>query len=186
MSTSESIIPDIKELGGLVLGFLPWLLFLFLSGHSLASLERAILISLITCLVFGYGELKRGFILQWGTFLFFSLCAVMINLFHVVWVASSMDLLSNSALAFVMWLTMALGKPFVASRAPVILDEFGRLGLFTDHSPECMRARILEAHAQRDTWRNAMADYIVRDRERFLRQTREIREMLGFRDTGSA
>jgi hypothetical protein len=117
MSTSESIIPDIKELGGLVLGFLPWLLFLFLSGHSLASLERAILISLITCLVFGYGELKRGFILQWGTFLFFSLCAVMINLFHVVWVARSMDLLSNSALAFVMWLTLALGKPFVLQYA---------------------------------------------------------------------
>jgi glycosyltransferase involved in cell wall biosynthesis len=75
--------------------------------------------------------------------------------------------------------SLALGKPFVASRAPVMLAEFDGLGLFTDHSPGDMRARILEAHAQRDTWRGAMADYIVRDQERFLRQTREIQAMRG-------
>ncbi len=82
--------------------------------------------------------------------------------------------------------SLALGKPFVASRAPVIQEEFDRLGLFTDHSPGDMRARILEAHAQRDTWLTAMAEYIVRDQERFLRQTREIREQLGISPPASS
>ncbi len=74
--------------------------------------------------------------------------------------------------------SLALGKPFVASRSPVMLAEFEGLGLFTDHSPADMRARLLDAYAQRDTWRSAMAEYIVHDQERFLRQTGEIRELL--------
>ncbi|MCX6240958.1 MAG: hypothetical protein NTX43_04035 [Bacteroidetes bacterium] len=117
MKSSNSILPDLRELGSLILGFLPWILFLFLSGNTLLSLERAIIISLISCLAFSYGELKQGFILTWGTLIFFSFCAVTINLFHVMWVALYMDLLSNSALAFVMWLTLFLGKPFVLQYA---------------------------------------------------------------------
>ena len=117
MKSSESILPDLKELGGLVLGFMPWILFLFLSGTTLASLEKATIISLLACLILGFSELKRGFILQWGTLLFFSMCVITVNLFHVIWVAMHMDLLSNSALAFVMWLTLLLGKPFVLQYA---------------------------------------------------------------------
>jgi carotenoid cleavage dioxygenase len=117
MNNPKSFLPDLKELGGLILGFLPWLLFLFISGHTLASLERAIVISLITCLIFGFGDLKRGFILQWGTLIFFSMCAITINLFHLMWMAKYMDLLSNSALAFVMWFTLLTGKPFVLQYA---------------------------------------------------------------------
>ncbi|MEI7491719.1 MAG: hypothetical protein WCK92_09995 [Bacteroidota bacterium] len=123
MKSPESIIPDLKELGGLILGFLPWLLFLFLSGNTLGSLERAIIISLAASILFGYRELKQGFILTWGTLVFFSFCAVSINLLHVMWVAMYMDLLSNSALAFVMWLTLALGKPFVLQYARKGLPE---------------------------------------------------------------
>ncbi|MEI7983928.1 MAG: hypothetical protein WCI71_19940 [Bacteroidota bacterium] len=123
-NSSESILPDLKELGGLILGFLPWLLFLFLSGHTLASLERATVISLIACLAFGFRELKRGFILAWGTLLFFSMCVIMVNLLHVIWVARYMDLLSNAALACVMWLTLLVGKPFVLQYARRDLPRF--------------------------------------------------------------
>ena len=117
MRSSESIIPDLKELGSLIIGFLPWILFLFFSGSSLPSLERAIVISLIACPVFGFKELKLGFVLQWGTLIFFCGCAIFVNLLKMIWVAEYMDLLSNSALAIVMWLTMLLGKPFVLQYA---------------------------------------------------------------------
>jgi len=75
--------------------------------------------------------------------------------------------------------SLALARPFVASRSFVMLTEFDGLGLFTDHSPADLRARILDAYDQRDNWRRAMAGYIVRDRERFLRQTQEIQKLLG-------
>jgi hypothetical protein len=125
MKNPESLLPDLKELGILLLGFLPWLLFLFLSGNTLASLERAIVISLIASLIFGFRELRSGYILTWGTLVFFSSCAILVNIFKVVWVASQMSLLANSALAVTMWLTLLLGKPFAL--------QYARKGLPKEH-----------------------------------------------------
>jgi hypothetical protein len=108
---------DLKDLGVLLLGFIPWLLFLFLSGHTLVSLEHAILISLAAAIIFGIGDLKRGYILSWGTLIFFSLSAILVNLLKVIWVAEYMDLLANTTLTAVMWLTIAIGKPFALQYA---------------------------------------------------------------------
>jgi len=108
---------NLKELGVLLLGFVPWMIFLFFSGHTLTSLERAIIVSLFASLVFGFGELRRGYILQWGTLFFFCFCFVLVNLFKVVWVANNMDLLANTALAGTMWLTILVGKPFALQYA---------------------------------------------------------------------
>jgi hypothetical protein len=108
---------DLKDLGVLVFGFMPWLLFLFLSGHTLASLEIGIIISLVASLTFGFGELRRGYVLQWGTLLFFASCAVLVNLLQLVWVASHMDLFANGVLACIMWLTILSGRPFALQYA---------------------------------------------------------------------
>ena len=63
---------ELKDAGMLLLGFLPWLLFLFFSGHSLGSLERVSWLCLAASLTFGFSELRSGFILQWGTLVLFS------------------------------------------------------------------------------------------------------------------
>ncbi len=73
--------------------------------------------SLAASLTFGLGELRRGYILQWGTLLFFASCAVLVNLFQVVWVASHMALLANGVLACIVWLTILLGRPFALQYA---------------------------------------------------------------------
>ena len=73
---------ELKELVKFLLGFMPWLLFLFLSGSTLASLERSIIVSLLASVIFNFGELRKGFILQWGTLLFFSVCAIAVNFSH--------------------------------------------------------------------------------------------------------
>jgi hypothetical protein len=109
---------DLKDLVTLVLGFMPWLLFLFLAGHTLASLEIAILISVGASLVFGFGELRRGYILQWGTLTFFVAAAVLVNAMKVIWVATHMDLIANGAIASIMWLSIAVGQPFALCRLP--------------------------------------------------------------------
>lgn len=67
----ESFIPDFKALGLLMLGFFPWMLFLFLSGHTMLSLKIAVVVSLAAPVALGFGDLKRGFILSWGACIFF-------------------------------------------------------------------------------------------------------------------
>jgi hypothetical protein len=117
MKNTESIIPDLKELGLLMLGFLPWMLFLFIAGHTMTSLKIAIIISFVTAVAFGFGDLRRGFILTWGTCIFFVSCLILVNLLDNIWMASEMDLVSNLALASIMWFTILIGKPFALQYA---------------------------------------------------------------------
>jgi len=115
--STESYIPDLKELGLLMLGFLPWMLFLFFSGHTMLSLKIAVIISLVASVTLGFGDLKRGFILQWGTCIFFLICLIMVDFLNNKWIAMEMDLVSNLALSAIMWFTVLIGKPFALQYA---------------------------------------------------------------------
>ena len=75
---------EIKEVILFLVSFIPWLLFLFISGHSLSSLEWAIPICLCSTLIFNYRELKKFYILQWGTLVFFALVFITVNLLQIL------------------------------------------------------------------------------------------------------
>lgn len=108
---------EARDIGRLLLGFTPWLLFLFLSGQSMQSLEVAIWLSLAASLTFGLSELRSRFILAWGTLGFFAACAVLVNGLHVAWVAIHMDVLANLSLAAIVWATLLAGRPFALQYA---------------------------------------------------------------------
>ncbi|MDD5135901.1 MAG: hypothetical protein PHX20_02440 [Candidatus Omnitrophica bacterium] len=108
---------DLEELAKFLFGFMPWLLFLFLSGHTLASLERSIIIGLLASVIFSFKELRKGFILQWCTLFFFIACAITVNLMSLVFVAKNMGIISNGFLACVIWVTIFIGKPFTLQYA---------------------------------------------------------------------
>ena len=107
----------VVELLKFLLGFLPWLLFLFISGHTLASLERSIVICLFAILIFGFRDLRRGFILQWVTLLFFIACVITVNLMKSAFVAENMGIISNGFIAGIIWVTIFIGKPFTLQYA---------------------------------------------------------------------
>ena len=108
---------DLKEVVNFVLGFMPWILFLSFSGGTFVSLERSILIGLLASLIFGFKELRRGFLLQWGTLIFFIVCAITVDGMKSIFVAKSMGILSNGFLALVIWGTILIGKPFTLQYA---------------------------------------------------------------------
>ena len=108
---------DLTDILKFTLGFMPWILLLFISGHTLVSLDRAIIICLFTSVIFGYDALRKGFILQWGTLVYFSICAVMINLLGNMFFIMNMGILSNGFLASIIWLTIFTGKPFTLQYA---------------------------------------------------------------------
>jgi hypothetical protein len=103
---------DIKEITGLLLGFIPWLLLLFLARGGLANLKVAILVSLTASLVFGLSGLRKGFLLSWGSLVFFGFAAIAVNRLNLIWVARHMDILANTTLASLMWGSILRGTPF--------------------------------------------------------------------------
>lgn len=112
-----------KEFLQLILGFIPWLILMFIPAHSLSQLELAILICLAASIVFGFRDLRDLFILQWGTLIFFVACAILINGLKIIWFAENMDIIANGFLAGLIWISIALKKPFTLQYAKRELPE---------------------------------------------------------------
>ena len=106
-----------KQLFSILLGFLPWIVFGVISGPSLWRLNAAIIAALALVPIMGYKQLAKGFILTWGSLLFFGVILVMVVLFRNLWVINNLDILSQGTLAAIAWLSIFLGKPFVLQYA---------------------------------------------------------------------
>jgi len=106
-----------KEIFSILLGFLPWIVFGVVSGPSLWRLNAAIIVALALVLVMGYKQLAKGFILTWGSLLFFGVNLVMVVLCGNLWVIKNLDILAKGTLAAIAWLSIFMGKPFVLQYA---------------------------------------------------------------------
>ena len=106
-----------KQIFSILLGFLPWIVFGAISGPSLFRLNAAIIAALALVLVMGYKQLAKGFVLTWGSLLFFSVILVMVVLLRNLWVIGNLDILANGTLAAIAWLSIFMGKPFVLQYA---------------------------------------------------------------------
>ncbi|MFH1411558.1 MAG: hypothetical protein ABIG55_02830 [Candidatus Omnitrophota bacterium] len=114
---------DIKGILKFIAGFMPWILFLFISGHTLVSLERAIIVCFLASVLFGYRGLRKGFILNWGTLAYFAVCLIAVNLMKNMFVIKNMGIFSNGFLAAIVWVTIFSGKPFTLQYAREELPE---------------------------------------------------------------
>jgi hypothetical protein len=106
-----------KQLISILLGFLPWIVFGVISGPSLWRLNAAIIAALALVPVMGYKQLAKGFVLTWGSLLFFAVLLVTVVLAKDLWVINHLDILAQGTLAAIAWLSIFLGKPFVLQYA---------------------------------------------------------------------
>jgi hypothetical protein len=106
-----------KEIVSILLGFLPWIVFGVISGPSLWRLNTAIIVALALVPLLGYKQLAKGYILTWGSLLFFGVNLVLVVLCRNLWVIKNLDILTKATLAAVAWLSIFLGKPFVLQYA---------------------------------------------------------------------
>ncbi len=111
------MIATLKEVTSFIIGFLPWILFLFLPTDGWEPLRQAVVICLGAALVFGWTALRKGFILQWATVGFFLFCAIAFYGLSWVWLAELMGIIANGFLAGVIWLTVLVGNPFTLQYA---------------------------------------------------------------------
>ncbi|MGQ3890184.1 hypothetical protein ACQUW5_14295 [Legionella sp. CNM-1927-20] len=101
----------------LILGFLPWILYSSLAGPSLKQQKIAVIVALLVVLVLDFKELKKGFVLTWGTLLFFILLLAVIFIYPSPWLESHVSLIANCALALIVWFSLVINKPFTLQYA---------------------------------------------------------------------
>ncbi|WP_316900310.1 hypothetical protein [Pseudodesulfovibrio indicus] len=111
-----------RELLKLVIGFLPWIAFGILAGPSILSLEIAMGTCLGLTLIIGFRELKKGFILTWGTVIFFAFGLYMVISEDNMWYVRHLAVLVPATLAAIAWVSLLLGKPFVLQYAKESAD----------------------------------------------------------------
>lgn len=102
---------------GVLLGFLPWILFYLLPLHTINQLKIGITGLLILTVITGYKDLKRKFILPWCTLLFFTFIFFGIVIFDLRFLTLYMGILVNTVLTAVALGSLAIGKPFTLQYA---------------------------------------------------------------------
>jgi uncharacterized membrane protein len=108
---------------GLLLGFAPFILFGILAGTSLIPLDIAIAICLAATVIIGYKDLRRGFILSWGTLIFFVILLISVVFLKNIWVMRHVSILLNGSLAAITWVSLIIGRPFTGQYARLEVDK---------------------------------------------------------------
>jgi hypothetical protein len=117
------MIGELLDIAKFIIGFLPWILFLFLPTDGWDPLRRAVVISLAASVIFALKALRKGFILQWATLIFFLLSAISFYGFRWIWLAEHMGIIANGFLTGVIWFTVLIGKPFTLQYARADLPQ---------------------------------------------------------------
>lgn len=101
----------------IILGFLPWILYFIIAGKTRDENQAAIIVALATTVLFDYKELKKGFVLTLGTVIFFLSLFIVTFFTTLTWPEDHAGLISNSALAFIAWISLLINKPFTLQYA---------------------------------------------------------------------
>lgn len=110
-------------LKNIIRSFLPWILYFAISGNTQLQLDIAIIVAATTSIIFELNELKKGFILSWGTLIFFIFMFITVVLFKNQWLAKHAWFFSNSALALIAWISILVRRPFTIQYAKEQVSE---------------------------------------------------------------
>ena len=116
-TSSFQALNKMKQIFRILLGFMPWIVFAAVSGPSLFRLNASIIAALVLTLIMGLKQLAKGYVLTWGSLIFFSVITVMVVLLRNLWFIENLDILSHGTLAAISWLSIFAGKPFVLQYA---------------------------------------------------------------------
>jgi len=119
----SEMIGELLYIAKFILGFLPWVLFLLLPTDGWDPLRRAVVICLIVSIIVAWKELRKGFILQWASLMYFFFCTISLYGFKWIWLAEHMGIIANGFLAGVIWFTVLIGKPFTLQYARADLPQ---------------------------------------------------------------
>lgn len=101
----------------ILMGFLPWILYYLLSGHTHESHILALFVALAITLILDRHELKKGFVFTWGSTIFFAGLLIFTLTTSYAWPSANANFLANIALMLITWISVLIKKPFTLQYA---------------------------------------------------------------------
>lgn len=102
---------------------LPWILYPVLCVLFPAHVELAVIIAGLSSIIFEIKNLRKGFVLSWGSVVFFVFMFVNVCVFHNQFIAHYSWIMTNSALVLIAVGSIILGKPFTMQYAREMVSE---------------------------------------------------------------
>ena len=102
----------------LLTSFLPWLGFSILSSvYPALAMPFAIILSLCS-----YPKLVKGFVLDWGSLIFFIVMYIDSQFFHNVWLLHHMSIVSSFFFVAIAGFSLLIKKPFTSQYAKLEVE----------------------------------------------------------------
>lgn len=102
---------------GFLVSFLPWILYGVIANTGFVRDELAAVIALLCVLILDFKRLKKGYVLEWGTVIYFATLLIAYCFPIRALLAGHAMTFANVALAAIMWLSIAIRKPFTIQYA---------------------------------------------------------------------
>lgn len=115
----------------LVLGFMPWFIYLSLAGYGEDMLDAGIIGAIASIAVFNRKALEKRILLEWGTLLFFVFLLIVGVIMKHPWYIENAYWFSTLILALIILATIIMKQPFTQTYArESVPEEFWESELF--------------------------------------------------------
>jgi hypothetical protein len=108
---------------GILLGFVPLIVYGILAGTSPASVILALGTALVVTVITGFSDLRKGRILSWATLMLFGSLYTAVGLLGMTWILPGMGILIYAALAAVTFGSILAKTPFTLQYAREMVDQ---------------------------------------------------------------
>lgn len=107
----------------LLQSIIPWMIFFVCFGYDEMMLKVGAIGALLALVLLDRQGLKRGFLFDWGSLLFFIFIFVTVIVFYQPWIASNALFLANCALTVIAWSSLLVNKPFIREYVKLIVPK---------------------------------------------------------------
>jgi hypothetical protein len=110
------------EKAGLLLGFVPLIVYGILAGSSASSVVTALGAAMVVTVITGIFDLRKGMILSWATLVLFGSLFIAVGILGMAWILPGMGMLIYAALALVTFGSILAKTPFTLQYAREMVD----------------------------------------------------------------
>lgn len=116
----------------LLFSIIPWVIFFICFSYDELRVEIGACGALVALVLLDKQGLRRGFIFDWGSLIFFIFLFATVIVYYQPWVVDNALMFANVMLTLMAWVSLAFGKPFTMQYVSmVVAQEYGRTALFT-------------------------------------------------------